>query len=117
MDKKLLSGALIAQLDYLTDIVKGDTYGSGLKDDKEQADALGQIELIKCGVEKLVVASSTYDCDSLRKENEKLRDLIRKVVKTSCEDCSVSVGGKCKGNDSCVYKQCIKALEGGDNGK
>ena len=58
MDRKLLAGALIAQLGYLTDIVKGDTYGSGLKDDKEQADALGQIELIKCGVEKLAEKGS-----------------------------------------------------------
>lgn len=57
MDRKLLASALISQLDYLTDIVKGDTYGSGLKDDKEQEDALGQIELIKCGVEKLANAS------------------------------------------------------------
>lgn len=112
MDRKLLANALIEQLGYLTDIVKGDMYGSGLKDDKEQADALCQIELIKCGVENLSVSSSTDDGDSLRNENEKLRDLIRKVVKTSCEDCSVSVGGKCKGNDACVYKQCIKALEG-----
>lgn len=116
MDKKQLSCALIAQLDYLTDIVKGDTYGSGLKGDKEQEDALGQIELIKCGVEKLSTSPSTDDGDSLRKENENLRDLIRKVVKTSCEDSSVSVGGKCKGNDHCVYKQCIKALKGVANG-
>lgn len=59
MDRKQLAFAIKSQLDYLADIIKGDTYGSGLRDEAEQFDALSQIELMRAGVEKLAMPDET----------------------------------------------------------
>ena len=56
IEKPELKKAILNCLSYLKDIVSGDTYGmknGNYLDGICLEDALGQIELAKCGIEKL----------------------------------------------------------------